>query len=106
MRLDAAALLLAALALAGAEHAHAHQAHVATPTAATDGAAAAITGEPLPYAGAGRFTLVDHTGVIRTEADFPGRYRLVYFGYTYCLDACPTGLQMMSDAMDIWGDRA
>ena len=28
---------------------------------------------------------------------------LVYFGYTYCPDVCPTDLQMMSEAMDILG---
>jgi cytochrome oxidase Cu insertion factor (SCO1/SenC/PrrC family) len=31
---------------------------------------------------------------------------LVYFGYTYCPDVCPTELQNMSNALDLLGDQA
>ena len=31
---------------------------------------------------------------------------LIYFGYTYCPDVCPTELQTMSSALDELGDRA
>ncbi|MEX2454377.1 MAG: SCO family protein [Rhodospirillaceae bacterium] len=48
----------------------------------------------------GPFTLVDQTGETRTEKDFAGSYRLIYFGYTFCPDVCPTALQVMSQAMD------
>jgi protein SCO1/2 len=54
----------------------------------------------------GPFTLVDHTGETRTEADFRGRPMLVFFGYTHCPDVCPTGLQTMSDALDRLGPLA
>lgn len=37
--------------------------------------------------------LVNQDGVKTTDADFAGRYRLVYFGYTYCPDVCPVDLQ-------------
>jgi len=40
----------------------------------------------------GPFTLTDHTGKERTDADFRGKLLLVYFGYTYCPDVCPTDL--------------
>ncbi len=51
----------------------------------------------------GAFTLVDHSGRTVSERDFRGRYMLVYFGYTYCPDICPTDLQTMADAMDALG---
>lgn len=48
----------------------------------------------------GPFTLVDHTGKPVTDADFRGRYMLVYFGFTYCPDICPAELQKMGRVMD------
>lgn len=49
----------------------------------------------------GPFTLTDHTGKQVTEKDFMGKYMLVYFGYTFCPDVCPTSLTAMGQAMDI-----
>lgn len=54
----------------------------------------------------GPFNLVDQDGRARSDADFRGRYLLVYFGYTYCPDLCPTELQTMSAALDLLGDKA
>ena len=51
----------------------------------------------------GPFTLVDHTGRTVTERDFAGRPLLVYFGYTYCPDVCPTELGTIAAAMDAMG---
>ena len=48
----------------------------------------------------GPFSLVDHKGQPKTDKDFRGRYMLIYFGYTYCPDVCPTALQAMTQAMD------
>ena len=48
----------------------------------------------------GSFTLIDQDGKIRRSADFRGRFMLVYFGYTYCPDVCPTSLAVMADALD------
>ncbi len=49
----------------------------------------------------GPFTLVDQNGKTVTAADFRGRFMLVYFGYTYCPDVCPTTLTTMADALDL-----
>jgi len=54
----------------------------------------------------GPFTLVDQNGVTRHDTDFRGELMLVYFGYTFCPDACPTALQTMSTALDDLGDSA
>jgi cytochrome oxidase Cu insertion factor (SCO1/SenC/PrrC family) len=51
----------------------------------------------------GPFSLIDHTGNHRTNADFRGRLLLVYFGFTFCPDICPIELQAMSSAVDRLG---
>jgi len=51
----------------------------------------------------GPFELTDHTGRIRTERDFRGQLMLVYFGFTYCPDVCPTDLLQMALAVDQLG---
>jgi len=55
-------------------------------------------GEPAPLEGAaigGDFTLVDKTGKTVRAADFKGRYRTLYFGYTFCPDVCPLDVQIL-----------
>jgi len=59
---------------------------------------------PIPIGGP--FTLVDHTGKTVTDGDFRGRYLLVFFGYTYCPDVCPTSLQTLTAALDLLGAQA
>jgi cytochrome oxidase Cu insertion factor (SCO1/SenC/PrrC family) len=54
----------------------------------------------------GPFTLVNTAGETVTEASFRGRWMLVYFGFTYCPDVCPTELQTMSSALDRLGPQA
>ncbi len=54
----------------------------------------------------GPFKLTDHTGRERTDADFRGRLMIVYFGFTYCPDICPTDLQNISIAMKGLGTEA
>jgi protein SCO1/2 len=51
----------------------------------------------------GPFTLTDQEGKIRHDSEFRGRLMLVYFGYTYCPDACPAALNVMSGAVDKLG---
>ncbi len=43
----------------------------------------------------GSFTLVNQDGMTVREADFAGRWRLIYFGYGFCPDICPTDLALM-----------
>jgi cytochrome oxidase Cu insertion factor (SCO1/SenC/PrrC family) len=65
------------------------------------------TSGPEPVGGAGMvpiggpFALVDQDGRRVTEADFRGRWMLVYFGYTWCPDACPLSLTTMVEALDL-----
>lgn len=54
----------------------------------------------------GPFTLTDQTGKTVTDATYRGKFMLVYFGYTYCPDVCPTELGMMSAALDQLGPTA
>lgn len=51
----------------------------------------------------GPFSLVDPQGRTVTDADFRGRLMLVFFGYTYCPEVCPTELSTMALALDILG---
>jgi protein SCO1/2 len=53
----------------------------------------------------GPFTLIDEAGRTVTEADVLGQPLLVYFGYTYCPDVCPTTLTTIAEALDILGDK-
>lgn len=59
----------------------------------------------LPQIG-GPFVLINQDGKTVSEADFKGKYMLIYFGFTYCPDVCPTSLTTMEDALDILGDKA
>ena len=54
----------------------------------------------------GAFKLVDHKGHRRTDADYRGKYMLVYFGYTFCPDICPTALYNMTQALEKLGTKA
>ncbi|MEL6258973.1 MAG: SCO family protein [Pseudomonadota bacterium] len=47
----------------------------------------------------GPFELIDHTGRVRTEADFKGGTTLVYFGFTHCDLACPPSMVLMDRAL-------
>lgn len=52
------------------------------------------------------FSLIDQRGESVTDEEFRGRFMLVFFGYTYCPDVCPLGLQRMSRAVDALGPEA
>lgn len=59
-------------------------------------------GEQPPLQGAklgGPFTLTDQDGRQESDRQFDGKYRLIYFGYTYCPDVCPVDLQTIGKAM-------
>lgn len=48
----------------------------------------------------GPFTLVNQDGVTMTEKDFAGKYKLIYFGFTYCPAICPTELQKITHVLE------
>ena len=54
-----------------------------------------------PIAIGGPFTLTAPDGSSVTDADFRGKWMLVYFGYTHCPDACPTALNSVANALDM-----
>jgi protein SCO1/2 len=58
-----------------------------------------------PLAGSsigGPFTLIDSSGKTVHWSDFAGKYRIVYFGYTYCPDVCPTDMQHLMQGLAIY----
>lgn len=66
-------------------------------------------GGPISFGEAlvgGPFTLTDHNGRRVTDQDFRGKYMLIFFGYTYCPDVCPSELQVISAALDQLGPTA
>ncbi len=54
----------------------------------------------------GAFSLVTPDGRTVTDRDFRGKVMLVYFGYTFCPDVCPTELQSVAASLALLGDQA
>jgi protein SCO1/2 len=54
----------------------------------------------------GPFQLTDQSGKHVSDKDFRGRYMLIYFGYSFCPDVCPTTLAVMAQALEKLGDRS
>ena len=73
--------------------------------AALRGTAGGIT-VPGSIAVGGPFALTDQNGTKVTEQTYRGKWMLVYFGYTFCPDVCPTELQTISNALDLLGPDA
>lgn len=57
-----------------------------------------LAGSPVPIGGP--FALIDQNGVSVTDKTYAGKWLLVYFGYTFCPDACPLGLTTIAEALD------
>lgn len=53
-----------------------------------------------------QFDLVDSQDRRVTAASYRGRWMLLYFGYAYCPDVCPTVLQSISTVLDDLGSEA
>jgi cytochrome oxidase Cu insertion factor (SCO1/SenC/PrrC family) len=54
----------------------------------------------------GPFTLTDQNGKPRSDSEFRGKLMVVYFGYSYCPDVCPTDLMAITQALDALGPAA
>jgi len=61
---------------------------------------------PASVAIGGAFSLTDETGTPVTDATYRGRYMLVFFGFTYCPDVCPTELAKITATLDLLGQDA
>jgi cytochrome oxidase Cu insertion factor (SCO1/SenC/PrrC family) len=80
--------LLVALALGG----YALMSNKMIPT----GSGTALVGGP--------FTMVNHRGETVTDKTYLGKPMLLFFGFTFCPDVCPTELQVMAAALTELGD--
>ena len=61
--------------------------------------------QPPPLAGArigGPFVLTDGQGRVVRDTDFAGKWRIVYFGYTYCPDVCPVDVQNIAAGLKVF----
>lgn len=47
----------------------------------------------------GEFTLTDHNGNEFNSEKMKGKLSLVYFGFTFCPDICPTSLQKLTNVL-------
>lgn len=92
----APALLAATLAAAGGAYLYLRD---DVPAVGTREGAARLMSELMSGKGpvGGPFTLTDQGGGRRSLADFRGRLVLLYFGFTYCPDVCPTDLMAIGD---------
>ena len=62
--------------------------------------------QPAALTVGGPFALIDGDGKPVTDQTWRGKYLLVYFGYTYCPDVCPTTLTSVAAALDKLGAKA
>lgn len=53
----------------------------------------------------GPFTLTSETGRPAKWSDFDGQYRIVYFGFAYCPDICPTDVQRTMTGLKQFEER-
>ena len=49
----------------------------------------------------GPWVLVDQDGIPRTDASYKGKYQILYFGFTFCPDICPSELVKIGKCIDI-----
>ncbi len=50
----------------------------------------------------GSFTLLDSRAKPVNERDFAGKYRILYFGYTFCPDVCPVDLAKLMQGFKLF----
>lgn len=54
----------------------------------------------------GPFTLINQDGKTVRDSDFAGRWRLIYFGYAFCPDVCPTDLALIGRGLQAFEGQA
>lgn len=67
---------------------------------------AGVFDSPGPAMVGGPFRMVDQEGRAVDETLLNGKWTVVFFGFTYCPDVCPTTLQALDRAQDLLGPRA
>lgn len=67
----------------------------------------ALNFRPAPTADVvgGPFQMVDQTGRTVDQTVLKGKWNVVFFGYTYCPDVCPTTMQALRTAVDQLGPK-
>lgn len=109
IRSGVVATLLALAAATGSawgheQHTHdAEQLTAAGTSEAVEQEAENLAMEPFPADIGGHFALIDQAGRAVTDADFRGRFMLIFFGYVQCDSICPVGLKRMAEAIDLLG---
>jgi len=72
----------------------------------SDCAGADSTKPPLEGARiGGPFALTDQDGRAATDKSYAGRYRIMYFGYTFCPDVCPTDMANLARGLKAFAAR-
>lgn len=69
------------------------------------GAQVAESGTGQPLVG-GPFTLTNQDGQVVDQSILDGKWTLVFFGFTYCPDYCPTTLGVLNAVQQKMGDKA
>lgn len=88
MRLSSVLLAVLLIVLTGCQPYQYHGLYLDSPTQATD------------------FTLTSQTGEPVSLSDLRGKLVLLYFGYTFCPDVCPTTLSTLNQALELMGKKA
>lgn len=61
---------------------------------------------PSPHTLGKPFELLDHDGKTVTNASYPGKWLVMFFGFTGCRESCPVGLDALGTALDALGAEA
>jgi protein SCO1/2 len=61
---------------------------------------------PPPHTLGKPFDLLDHDGKTVTNASYPGKWLVMFFGFTGCRESCPVGLDALGAALDALGSEA
>lgn len=97
----------AAAAEEGAAEAAPEAVAPAAETQAADAAPAAPEGQKVAGSSVGgTFSMTDHNGNAVTEKSWPGKKKLVFFGFTHCPDICPAALDKIGAALKEMGADA
>jgi protein SCO1/2 len=79
---------------------------IAIVTAAVLSAATGVSAAARIVSIGGPFELIAADGARVTDADYRGDWLLIFFGYSFCPDICPTTLSVVAEALDRLGGDA